>query len=162
MRDADFPSGNWTGFFLQRHLFGRHRTDMRLTFEDGRVRGRGKDWVGNFTVEGEYDPVEGTCRWTKHYAGRHDVTYQGVNEGQGIWGAWEISAFFGLIRDRGAFHIWPEGMTPTEEADLTERAILESPPSRAGVVGAVVFGALLLVGFAILFWLIAGEILSGL
>jgi hypothetical protein len=158
MTDADFPSGAWTGFFLQRMLPGRHQTDMRLTFENGRMRGRGRDWVGEFTVDGEYDPVDSTCRWTKHYLGKHDVAYRGVNEGQGIWGAWEISAFFGLLRDRGVFHIWPVGMTPTEEADRTERAMLEEVPPGPSPAGVVLFGVLLLLGVALLVWLVAGEV----
>jgi hypothetical protein len=161
MHDTDFPSGAWTGFFLQRINPGRHRMDMRLTFENGRLRGRGADFVGDFKVEGEYDVVDGTCCWTKRYIGKHEVTYQGVNEGQGIWGAWEINMLFGLLRDRGVFHIWPAGMTPTEDADRTEQAMLEemqSPPSAGGAILVVV---LLLLGAAFLLLLIAGENLWG-
>jgi hypothetical protein len=32
-----------------------------------------------------------------------------VNEGQGIWGVWEIRQFGGWYTDQGVFHIWPEG-----------------------------------------------------
>ena len=123
MTDADFPSGRWTGFFMQPLTPGRHRMRLDLDFDEGQLQGRGSDWVGSFTIHGEYDRDTGDCRFTKKYVGRHSVTYAGRNEGQGIWGVWELSQLFGLISGRGVFHIWPVGMTPTREADLTELAM---------------------------------------
>jgi hypothetical protein len=121
--DPRFPSGPWTGFFLQREIPGRHMMDIRLTFSNGEIKGQGRDWVGSFTMKGRYNLADGRCHWTKHYRGRHDVFYQGFNEGKGIWGVWEFP-FEVPITKRGGFHIWPEGMAdPTgehlaEEADL--------------------------------------------
>jgi hypothetical protein len=158
--DPRFPSGPWTGFFLQRWLPGRHPMTLDLTFQDGRLKATGRDVVGAFTFDGSYDRADGKCRWTKHYLGKHRVSYAGVNEGQGIWGAWEIRLLWGLYRDRGVFHIWPEGVTPSTEADLTERALLENPGlgglfnGLAGVVGvALLVAAYFLVRYFFPRWL---------
>src|SRR5215212_158901 len=64
--DERFPSGPWTGFFLQAPLPpGRHGMDLHLTFRAGTIRG----------------------------VGRHGVAYRGYNEGKGIWGTWELPPF---------------------------------------------------------------------
>ena len=89
--DPRFPSGPWTGFFLQKSLPGRHLMEFRLTFRNGAMTGEGRDWVGPFLVKGRYDLADGKCHWTKRYLGKHDVFYQGFNEGKGIWGVWEIA-----------------------------------------------------------------------
>jgi hypothetical protein len=120
--DPRFPSGPWTGFFLQKAIPGRHMMEMRLTFRSGSFTGEGRDWVGEFLFRGRYELSDGKCHWTKRYLGKHDVYYEGFNEGKGIWGTWEIPAGQ-LGASRGGFHIWPEGMAdPTgnylkEEAD---------------------------------------------
>ena len=44
--DPRFPSGPWTGFFLQRAIPGRHRMELRLTFHGGVMEGEGRDRVG--------------------------------------------------------------------------------------------------------------------
>ncbi|HEV3203092.1 MAG TPA: hypothetical protein VGY77_01855 [Gemmataceae bacterium] len=108
--DPRFPSGPWTGFFLQKENPGRHMMEMRLTFSNGSLTGEGRDWVGQFIFRGRYDLRDGKCHWTKRYLGKHDVFYQGFNEGKGIWGTWEIPAPAGFASSRGGFHIWPEGM----------------------------------------------------
>ena len=41
-----FPSGPWTGFFLQYWFPGRHTTNLDLTVADGRLTGTGHDCVG--------------------------------------------------------------------------------------------------------------------
>jgi hypothetical protein len=104
--DERFPSGPWTGFFLQPVLAGRHWMELHLTFKDGQVRGEGRDWVGSFLVTGRYETDTGKCWWSKKYVGRHDVAYMGYNEGRGIWGTWELAD----PPWKGGFHIWPEGM----------------------------------------------------
>ena len=48
--DPRFPSGPWTGFFLQPLLPGRHLMELRLTFRHGAMSGDGRDWVGPFVV----------------------------------------------------------------------------------------------------------------
>ena len=117
--DERFPSGPWTGFFLQPTQPGRHWMELLLTFRDGLVKGDGSDKVGKFRVTGRYSIEDGKCRWTKTYLGEHSLYYQGYNEGKGIWGNWEMTSAW-----RGGFHIWPVAMgDPTqprrsEEVDL--------------------------------------------
>jgi len=114
--DERFPSGPWTGFFLQPSLPGRHKMELILTFRSGMVRGEGRDRVGSFFIVGRYDVGNGKCHWSKRYQGKHDVAYQGYNEGRGIWGNWEIPPTW-----RGGFHIWPEAMgDPTLERKAAE------------------------------------------
>jgi hypothetical protein len=120
--DTRFPTGPWTGFFLQCWLPGRHRMVLDLHFDAGRLQASGTDDVGPFTFDGEYDPADGKCSWIKQYTGRHSIRYRGANEGHGIWGVWELPQLGGLFMDRGVFHIWPEGMAPTEEAEATVKA----------------------------------------
>jgi hypothetical protein len=148
MAESDFPSGAWTGFFMQPLAPGRHTMDLEMRFRDGQVRGRGRDWVGEFSIDGEYDRSTGECRWTKHYHGRHDVTYVGRNEGQGIWGVWELAQLLGMLRGRGVFHIWPVGMTPTREADLTELAMSRGELRWSPALAAIGFVVALLIAAA--------------
>lgn len=120
--DPRFPSGPWTGFFLQPQLPGRHLMELRLTFQSGVMTGEGRDWVGPFVVRGRYNLGDGTCYWTKRYTGKHDVFYKGYNEGKGIWGLWSIPPLY-----RGGFHIWPEGMADPTQPVLHEEADLPAP-----------------------------------
>jgi hypothetical protein len=115
-QDNRFPSGPWTGFYLQPPMAGRQWMELRLSFSNGRIRGDGRDRVGAFTFTGSYDVRDGRCHWMKRYVGQHEVAYQGYNEGKGIWGVWEIPP-----RARGGFHIWPVGMgDPTVAAQVEE------------------------------------------
>lgn len=126
--DPRFPSGPWTGFFLQRELPGRHLMELRLTFRQGSLTGEGRDRVGNFVVKGRYTIEDGKCHWTKRYLGRHDVFYQGFGEGKGIWGTWEIPpARNAGVRYHGGFHIWPEGLADPTGSHLTAEADLPAP-----------------------------------
>src|SRR5262249_44093317 len=75
--DPRFPSGPWTGFFLQRMHPGRNMMDLHLTFRQGVLKGEGRDWVGRFIMRGRYNVEDGKCYWTKTYIGQHDVAYQG-------------------------------------------------------------------------------------
>src|SRR5437588_5766992 len=120
--DSRFPSGPWTGFFLQPLLPGRHRMELRLTFRQGGMTGEGRDWVGKFVVRGRYDLADGKCYFTKRYLGKHDVFYKGFNEGKGIWGVWEIPATEFTARQTGGFYIWPEGMADPTSRELHEEA----------------------------------------
>ena len=124
--DPRFPSGPWTGYFLQKQIPGKHLMELRLTFQNGGMTGEGRDWVGSFLIRGRYQVADGKCYWTKRYIGRHDVFYQGFNEGKGIWGTWEIdSAEHGHWR--GGFHIWPEGMPDPTQRHLAEALPLPTP-----------------------------------
>jgi hypothetical protein len=122
--DPRFPSGPWTGFFLQKVIPGRHLMELRLTFRKGVMEGEGRDWVGPFVIRGRYNKDNGECRWTKRYLGKHDVYYKGFNEGKGIWGVWEMPHIPTPGFNRGGFHIWPEGMPDPTGSQLTEAAEL--------------------------------------
>lgn len=121
--DPRFPTGPWTGFFLQYWLPGRHTTNLRFTFGAGELSGTGRDVVGPYSVDGTYDVASGRCEWTKRYLGRHRVYYRGVNDGRGIWGVWELPQLGGLFTDRGGFHLWPEGTDVSEDSDRTAEAV---------------------------------------
>jgi hypothetical protein len=121
--DPRFPSGPWTGYFLQKAQPGRHYMELRLTFRAGTMVGQGRDRVGQFVIQGLYQIADGNCFWTKTYLGRHNVTYKGFNEGKGIWGVWEINEK-GSLPMRGGFHIWPEGMPDPSQPQLSEHADL--------------------------------------
>src|SRR5262245_52562775 len=104
--DPRFPSGRWVGFWIQKQMpAGRFQTELTLSFVQGVLSGEGRDWVGTYVVRGQYNLQNGQCRWIKRYTGKHDVFYEGYNEGKGIWGIWKVSNDF-----QGGFHIWPEGM----------------------------------------------------
>jgi hypothetical protein len=123
--DPRYPSGPWTGFFLQPAIPGRHLMELGLTFRHGAMSGEGRDWVGEFVIRGQYSIADGTCYWTKRYLAKHDVFYKGYNEGKGIWGVWEIPAGeLSSVTQRGGFHIWPEGMADPTKPHLTEEADL--------------------------------------
>jgi hypothetical protein len=126
--DPRFPSGPWTGFFLQKEFPGRHLMELRLTFQTGNMTGEGRDRVGDFLIAGHYNLTDGKCHWTKKYIGKHDVFYEGFNEGKGIWGVWQIGELM-----RGGFHIWPEGLGDPTDDHLVEAADL---PADAELVGA--------------------------
>lgn len=113
--DPRFPSGPWHGFFLMAHWPGRHMMELHLSFHQGVMTGEGRDQIGPFLIRGKYDLDDGKCWWTKRYIGKHDVVYQGYNEGKGIWGVWEIPPTW-----RGGFHIWPEIMGDPTSPRLTE------------------------------------------
>ncbi|HEV3165087.1 MAG TPA: hypothetical protein VGZ22_13765 [Isosphaeraceae bacterium] len=111
-QDGRFPSGPWTGFFLQPTIPpGKHGMDLKLTFRDGRIRGEGYDKFGAFLIDGRYQVDDGQCWWSKQYVSRHAVKYHGYNEGKGIWGQWTLPP-----TSHGGFHVWPTAMgDPTLE-----------------------------------------------
>jgi hypothetical protein len=122
--DSRFPSGPWKGFFLQPVLPGRHWMELHLTFRDGRLNGEGRDWVGLFLMTGRYDLQDGRCWWTKAYIGRHELEYDGYNEGKGIWGRWQQSQSPSW---HGGFHIWPVGQGIDDPTRLTEAVETPAP-----------------------------------
>lgn len=106
--DDRFPSGPWEGFFLMSHTGRkRHMMELNLTFSETRITGEGRDFVGDFILRGRYDLESGHCLWNKKYVSKHEVGYDGYNEGKGIFGKW-------LINDdtpsHGGFLVWPKGM----------------------------------------------------
>ncbi|HEY8506677.1 MAG TPA: hypothetical protein VIL46_18990 [Gemmataceae bacterium] len=118
--DPRFPSGPWTGFFLQKEIPGKHQMELHLTFVGGTMTGEGRDWVGNFILRGRYDLSDGSCYWTKSYIDKHDVFYRGFNEGKGIWGTWELDSEG--YHYSGGFHIWPVEMGDPSRPALREQA----------------------------------------
>ena len=113
--DSRFPSGPWTGYFLQPSLPGKHWMELLLTFRDGTILGEGRDWVGNFRIKGRYQVEDGKCWWTKSYVKKHSLAYQGYNEGKGIWGTWEYEVAW-----KGGFYIWPVAMGDPTQSRLAE------------------------------------------
>jgi len=105
-----YPSGAWRGFYSY-GADDRHGMQLDLLFSGGIVAGDGVDDVGGFVMHGSYDPVSGTCRWTKTYMGSHDVAYSGARDGNGIAGTWELG------RVHGKFRIWPGRRGDTTGAD---------------------------------------------
>lgn len=114
--DDRFPSGRWTGFYLQRPLAGRQKMELALTFRAGVVQGEGRDVVNDFIIRGRYDLTTAKVTLHKHYVRQHHVLYFGAaDEGRGIWGIWELE------KQRGGWHIWPVGMgDPTQEHTAAE------------------------------------------
>jgi hypothetical protein len=97
--------------------------ELILTFRQGVMTGEGRDRIGHFLIRGKYNLGDGKCHWTKRYIGKHDVAYQGYNEGKGIWGLWEIPPL-----SRGGFHIWPTAM-----GDPTSHYLAEAIEAPAGI-----------------------------
>ena len=54
--DPRFPSGPWTGFYLQYWRPGRHKTEVDLFWKDGIVTGDGYDRVDDWS---EIEQLEG-------------------------------------------------------------------------------------------------------
>ena len=123
--DPRFPSGRWTGFWLQKEIRGRQYMRLHLEFSQGVLIGEGSDCVGDFEIRGDYELKTGKCAFIKRYIAQHSVNYAGQNQGDGkwVWGVWTIGRAF-----TGGFHIWPYGEAdPTgeklkEEADLPAEA----------------------------------------
>src|SRR5947209_2530634 len=121
--DPRFPSGRWTGFFVQPHVPGRHRMELHLTFRQGQVTGECRHWVGQFDLCGRYDTDDGKCHCTKRCPGNHDVFCKGYAVDRGIYGRWEIPTAQNLgLHWHGGFNIWPEGMDDPTQPHLAEEA----------------------------------------
>ncbi|MGA2254723.1 MAG: hypothetical protein ABSG53_08690 [Thermoguttaceae bacterium] len=92
----------WTGWWKQRGLGRRTMHNLVLDVAaDGTVTGGGEDCIGLFTFRGQFQP-DGTVSLVKQYIGRHWVSYEGSNSGEGIFGTWDISGFW-----RGTFALRP-------------------------------------------------------
>jgi hypothetical protein len=100
-----YPSGAWRGYWDQ-EIWGRQPMGpLLLRFHDGHIDGEGRDVIGRFLFEGEYDE-RGGIRMVKQYIGRHQVLYEGTYDGEGtIFGRWSIpplwSGSFALSPVRG-------------------------------------------------------------
>ena len=125
--DPRFPSGPWKGFFLDKRLSERRWMELDLNFRRGRVAGRGRDFVGRFVFSGVYDLKEGKCRFKKAYIGKHNVNYDGYNEGRGVWGIWTIPS----DQLQGGFHIWPRELPDPSGTTLNEYVDVPVDPDEA-------------------------------
>jgi hypothetical protein len=85
-----YASGHWNGYWEQPGFGRQPMQDFELYFADGAVRGRGRDIVGPFQIEGAYDG-RGVVKFVKQYIGKHRVMYDGLHDGEGtIFGNWSI------------------------------------------------------------------------
>jgi hypothetical protein len=112
--DNRLPTGEWNGFYLERHRSERGWMHLYLSFEDGKIKGEGTDYVGPWVATGDYDAESGKCNFVKQYLGQHQVVYSGQAGLQGIMGQWSIGF------THGEFHIWPRSMSELNEMYLTE------------------------------------------
>ena len=100
--DPRFPSGKWTGFYLQPQIhYGRCWMQLFLRFSEGKISGEGQDIEGAFFLRGKYDLDEGEVWFQKHYRGWH-VYYKGLHTRKAISGLWHLPL------DRGTFLVWHE------------------------------------------------------
>ena len=139
--DERFPSGPWTGFWIQRPVYPERQwmRDLSLTFKDGRVSGFGWDVAGEFSFAGTYDLKTGAVVLHKQYEKAHGVRYEGKNENDGmwVWGVWRLDRSL----ESGGFHMWPKGEEdPTQrrlraekEIPVGERVLVGVGPVVAGV-----------------------------
>ena len=106
-----YPSGVWRGYWDQEAWGRQLMGPLVLRFRDGRIEGEGRDVIGHFTFEGQYDD-RGAIHMVKQYLGRHQVHYQGVYDGEGtIFGQWLIPPFWS-----GAFALSPVIGRPPADA----------------------------------------------
>ena len=119
--DDRFPTGEWTGFYVQPDSQRRFVMELLLTFERQRISGRGDDSVGVFTISGLYDTKTAGCSWKKQYIGQHIVEYTGQARARGIVGQWHMP---GQVEAwTGPFFVWPKEMGDLSGA--FERAFME-------------------------------------
>lgn len=110
-----YPSGAWRGYWDQ-EIWGRQPMGpLLLRFHDGRIDGEGRDIIGRFRFEGEYDE-RGSIRMVKQYIGRHQVLYEGTYDGEGtIFGRWSIPPLWS-----GSFALSPVGGRAPSDAPIEE------------------------------------------
>jgi hypothetical protein len=109
----------WTGWWEQRGLGRRMMHNLVLEIAaDRSVSGGGEDCIGPFTFAGRFR-ADGTVSLVKQYLGRHCVSYEGQNSGEGIFGTWWISNF------------WPGkfALRPVTDGECASAEIQEMAPS---------------------------------
>lgn len=60
-----------------------------LNIFNGQVKGQGRDDVGEFTINGDWNP-NGQVAFVKQYIGQHNVHYEGSFDGLHVQGQWKI------------------------------------------------------------------------
>ena len=66
--DPRFPSGPWTGYFLQHR--SKRMMELHITFLQGALTGEGRDYVGPFVLRGRYELTDG--KWRRSETTRAD------------------------------------------------------------------------------------------
>ena len=108
---------NWTGWWEQRGLGRRTMHNLVLDVAaNGVVKGGGDDCIGPFTFAGQFR-ADGTVSLIKQYIGRHWVSYEGLNSGEGIFGTWCISGLW-----TGKFALRPIAESPAAHDEIQELA----------------------------------------
>ncbi len=88
-------SANCVGWWQQDGLGRQPMEDLVIEFSSGRLRGSGRDIVGEFEMYGTMENG-GRVRIVKQYKGRHQVVYIGTYDGEGtMFGTWLIEMFSG-------------------------------------------------------------------
>ena len=85
-KEPALPSGEWNGFYFEKHRPQRSWMHLYLEFKNDQIRGEGTDYVGPWHAEGRYDLDTSRCEWVKQYVGKHQVFYRGDFGSQGILG----------------------------------------------------------------------------
>ena len=129
--DKRLPTGEWNGFYLESHQPRRGWMHLYMSYENGKIKGEGTDYVGPWTAAGNYDLHTGVCSWIKRYVGKHHVESQGICGSNGIQGQWRIGPFA-----KGEFHIWPKSMHHLNELYLHEDLNQTIPSTLLGSVPA--------------------------
>src|SRR4051812_25203772 len=93
-------SGPWSGYYIQHKR--KRAMELALTFDAGRVSGRGRDWIDAFTIDGTYSDETGAVSFVKKYPGRTGVNYRGAWSGQMIRGRWSFTTV-----PQGTFRLEP-------------------------------------------------------
>jgi hypothetical protein len=110
-----YPSGVWRGYWDQPYYGRQSMSPLVLRFHEGRIEGEGRDTIGLFTFEGEYDD-RGAIRMVKQYLGRHQVHYQGTYDGEGtIFGQWSTSPLWS-----GSFALSPILGKPSADTPIED------------------------------------------
>lgn len=131
--NKQFTSGEWNGFYIEKHRTGKGWMHLYLTFENGEIKGEGTDYVGPWVASGKYDESTGHCAWVKQYLNKHKVSYEGICGENGIQGQWA------LTMSSGPFHIWPRSMTHLNELYLRDEA-----PAMSGGIDSIDVDSILL------------------
>jgi hypothetical protein len=116
---------NWTGWWEQRGLGRRTMHNLVLDVAaDGAVTGGGEDCIGPFSFDGQCRP-DGTVSLVKQYLGRHSVSYEGRNSGEGIFGTWFIPGLWLLAP---GFNTGKFAIRPIADSTHASREIQELAP----------------------------------
>lgn len=134
--DHRFPSGEWTGFFLQPDSRRRYGMELFLKFRDSSISGGGSDAIANFSMTGDYDVDAGRCLIVKQYLGAHRVLYTGCAACGGIVGRWQIPG--NPPSWTGPFFLWPKAAGNLSERFEEAYLDFELPAQRSRPVEELV------------------------